>query len=106
MNLLRDLSHVNVEVLDRITEQFTDRHKIMKIGIPPAGIVYPAFPFVVPNSLKLSHKREMDPVIHSTNPLMREYSSLQPGPKGVNPVERRGEVFSVEAKILEVHRGK
>ena len=91
MNLLRELFQVKVEVCDWIMEQFTDRHEIMEIGIPLCGIVHPAFPFFLLDAFKLSYEREMDPVIDSANSLMRKYSSLQPGPNGVNPVERRGE---------------
>lgn len=72
-------------------EQFADRHEIMEIGIPPGGIVHPAFPFVVLDSLKLPDEREMDPVIHATKPLIRKYASLQPSTKSIDPIERRSE---------------
>ena len=91
MNLLRELFQVKVEVPDGIMEQFTDCHEIMEIGIPLAGIVHPTFPFSVLDSLKLLHKREMNPVIDSTNSLIRKYSGLQPSPKSINPVEWRSE---------------
>jgi hypothetical protein len=63
MNLLRDLSHVKVEIFDWIMEQFTDRHEITEIGIPLGWIVHPAFPFVVFDTLDLLQKREIGPVI-------------------------------------------
>ena len=91
MNLARELSPVKVEVPDRILEQFSDRHEITEIGIPPGGIVHPASPFVVLDALQLPHKREMDPVVHLTNSLLCKYPGLQPSPESVNPVERRGE---------------
>jgi hypothetical protein len=72
-------------------EQFMDLHEIMEIRVPPARIVHPAFPFFILDSLKLPHKREMDPVIDSANALMSKYPGLQPSSKGVHPVERRSE---------------
>ena len=91
MNLLRELFQMKVEVSGRIMEQFMDCHEIMEIGIPLGGIVHPALPFFVLDSFKLPYKREMDPVLDSANSLMCKCPGLQPSPKGVNPVERRGE---------------
>lgn len=106
INLLRELLQVKAEVSDRIMEQLTDRHEIMEIGIPPAGIVHPAIPFVVLDFVKLLYKGKMDPVIDSTDPLMRKYSSLQPGPRALIQLNGVVRPFSAEAKILEVHRGR
>lgn len=96
MNLLRDLFQVKVEVSDRIMKQFTDRHEIMEIGVPPAGIMHPAFPFFVLDSRKLIHKREINPVIDSANSLMRKYSGCSRAPRAL--IQLNGVLSSVSIK--------
>ena len=82
---------MKIEMFDGIVEEFAKGHELVEIGIPSGRIVHPTFPFVALNAFKLPHKSEMDPIIDSTNSLMRKYSSLQPSAKSINSVEWRGE---------------
>ena len=70
MLLLRDLSHMKVEVPDWIMEQFADRHEIIEIGIPSGWIVHPAFPFIVFDTLHLFHRKVIGLIMQFTDPLI------------------------------------
>ena len=91
MQLLCDLSQVEVEVDDRVVKKFLNRHEVTEVGIPLGGIVHPAFPLIIFDRVDFLHQGEIDPVIYLANPLIRKYPSLQTSAKSVNPVERRGE---------------